>query len=511
MEYVSKLVKNLIVALFLIFAFLWIVNVLQNAVLLPQNLTFFWTKVLFSGMLVTVLVLIFPLGKKLFYQIGNFLQRYKWVFFSIAVVLQAVLVIYGTTEYWADVYALFHSATGSAKDINSLYFSRYPNNLFLFYIYKFFTWPISGFYKYLILNLVNALAVDLAFILFYRVMKSFLDNLVATFGFYFFLLVLGLSPYILMPYSDTFSLPFSVLMMSFGLRILQERRVSTGDWILFLFSGVIAFLLKPSTIIPVIALILVYALFIKEKGHLKTIGILFALLVGMFGIVKSSMFVLENYGPVHIQQGRSIPMTHFVMMGLNKGEQPGSYLGGWNLADFENTVSNESTDAMSNYNKKVIVDRLKNFGVLGYAKFLLEKERATTQDGDFTANPELMIAKSEINPTSKTKVSGWIADHLYPRGVSFNTYRIYAQILFVLLSLGVLFAAVFTRATDVAVTFFKLSVLGGILFLLIFEGGRGRYLIQFMPYFVILSSIGWEKFFSVARRLSADRNVNNRG
>lgn len=37
----------------------------------------------------------------------------------------------------------------------------------------------------------------------------------------------------------------------------------------------------------------------------------------------------------------------------------------------------------------------------------------------------------------------------------------------------------------------KYTVLGGMAFLLILEGGRSRYLIQFLPYIIMLSAYGW--------------------
>ena len=43
---------------------------------------------------------------------------------------------------------------------------------------------------------------------------------------------------------------------------------------------------------------------------------------------------------------------------------------------------------------------------------------------------------------------------------------------------------------------FQLVLLGGILFLSLFEAGRSRYLIQFLPAIILLSSIGYFKMNS---------------
>ena len=42
----------------------------------------------------------------------------------------------------------------------------------------------------------------------------------------------------------------------------------------------------------------------------------------------------------------------------------------------------------------------------------------------------------------------------------------------------------------------KLTIIGAMMFLLLFEGGRSRYLIQFLP----LSAIGWESVLTTANR-----------
>ncbi|MDU3280432.1 MAG: hypothetical protein E7E91_13645, partial [Staphylococcus aureus] len=46
----------------------------------------------------------------------------------------------------------------------------------------------------------------------------------------------------------------------------------------------------------------------------------------------------------------------------------------------------------------------------------------------------------------------------------------------------------------------KLTIIGAMMFLLLFEGGRSRYLIQFLPFFYLLSAIGWESVLTTANR-----------
>lgn len=42
----------------------------------------------------------------------------------------------------------------------------------------------------------------------------------------------------------------------------------------------------------------------------------------------------------------------------------------------------------------------------------------------------------------------------------------------------------------------KLSIIGSLMYLLLFEGGRSRYLIQFLPQIILLSGIYLNAYFT---------------
>jgi hypothetical protein len=42
----------------------------------------------------------------------------------------------------------------------------------------------------------------------------------------------------------------------------------------------------------------------------------------------------------------------------------------------------------------------------------------------------------------------------------------------------------------------KYTVIGFFFFLLLFEGGRSRYVIQFLPFIILLASFGFDNFIS---------------
>lgn len=84
----------------------------------------------------------------------------------------------------------------------------------------------------------------------------------------------------------------------------------------------------------------------------------------------------------------------------------------------------------------------------------------------------------------------------YFLSVDKNEYRYYEivkQVIWIVMSLGLVFALWKYRAND-KLNCISLAVFGGLLFLLIFEGGKTRYLIQFLPQIIILSALGLTEY-----------------
>lgn len=77
--------------------------------------------------------------------------------------------------------------------------------------------------------------------------------------------------------------------------------------------------------------------------------------------------------------------------------------------------------------------------------------------------------------------------------VNWTGHKLTIQMIWLVVLIGILFSL---RMNSFRIQLFKLSVLGGMLFLLIFEGGRSRYLIQFLPFLFVLSGAGMNNLFA---------------
>lgn len=71
--------------------------------------------------------------------------------------------------------------------------------------------------------------------------------------------------------------------------------------------------------------------------------------------------------------------------------------------------------------------------------------------------------------------------------INWNGWKIVNQLVWTL-ALVFMMVAMIKANNDSLIL--KLTILGGFVFLLLFEGGRSRYLIQFLPYLIALSSFG---------------------
>lgn len=83
----------------------------------------------------------------------------------------------------------------------------------------------------------------------------------------------------------------------------------------------------------------------------------------------------------------------------------------------------------------------------------------------------------------------WAQTFTYPNGKNVSVFRFISQLIWIFL-IGVLLFG--WKYHDLISDGLRLSLIGGFLFLLIFEGGRSRYLIQFLPSIMILVLILWQ-------------------
>lgn len=426
--------------------------------------------------------------------------------------LQTALLACVSVPIGWDCGKIVEAAFGQDLSSHSTYFQTYPNNLFLLFVFRVFSKILSVFHigdPWFALELINALAVDAAILFSVLSMKKIFGNKGAAITFYFSILLLGFSPWLIVPYSDTFSMPFVVV--SFFLYLQLNGRSSVVKKIIFGacigLSACIGYLIKPSALIPLIAIILLHILCtnFSKKGFLKNSSFIPAALAAFFLLNSSFGLFVSHQTSIPINPDKATPMSHFFMMGLKEVESPPHILyGAWNAEDITLTHSISTKAGRIAANKQVIQERLREFGPVGYLKFLNNKARWITSEGNFFWGGEGGFAEYD-----KIK-SQTIREVVDPDGKYFYVYDYVAQGIWIFVMLLIV-APVVLRKKNVfhrETAIMRCAIFGILCFILLFEG-RSRYMINHLPFFIMLASYGFLSITDqIQRHFAKGRKIN---
>ncbi|MGL9728837.1 hypothetical protein [Enterococcus sp. DIV0756] len=433
------------------------------------------------------------IAKKVLLVFNKKLPLITLLLFLAIVIAQIFILLNVTTAIGWDVGAVI-SGVSTPKIMND-YLSLYPNNqlyFFLMYLYNsiisFFIPSLDG--QWIIFQLLNIAFIDIAAILLYKATKGLFNKSVAYLCFYLYMFLFMLSPWIMVPYTDQISLLLvtTVLYLYANLKDVSGISYFVAIIVIGLVIG-ISFLIKPSSIVYFIAWIIIELLKCIKNNRftLKNIVILILILGSICLPVVSFKGFMSHQTVVKIDSNKAMPWTHFVMMGIS-----GS--GGYNSGDVERDKKIIDPILRKKSNIEVIKQRLADHKIAGYVKFLVQKHFNNTDRGDFGWGRDGTPQVPEKQ--SKNKVQSFLRDTYYQQGAKTNNVRFIMQIIWLLIIVGMIYSFKLNQDFDFYVLLcIKLTIVGAFLYLLIFEGGRSRYLIQYLPFFLIIASSGWINFF----------------
>ncbi|MBD5542715.1 MAG: hypothetical protein HDR01_00360 [Lachnospiraceae bacterium] len=490
---------------FLFFSFLWLEMLFLN----NSNNQFHPLKQICFAFLWTVFL---ALGAVFFYLLklkysAFFIKYYTPIVYCILAglfLLQLFFVCSVSTQIGWDCNNLITPALSDEIGSYNTYFSQYPHNLFLLLILKGLgkCFGFLGIHNmWLAYSVFNTVMVDFA-ILF--LVKSAL--LIGTKKFSYItlwtaILFLGFTPYLIVPYTDTLSMPFIAGAFYFYCWISlcwKQKKKALFPLLCFPFFLLLGFLIKPTAAILLIAIVLIFLCFhFKQFLSEKVLKKLFLKRLGYF--LGCGLFLLAGFKGFHsyadtldmldLNHNLSVSMTHYLMMGTNilKTETGFSY-GGFNMDDINITMSYTNPKDAKKANLEEYKKRMKRFGIIGYLDFLNKKARQVTSEGDFYWGDEGSFADwSRVGENLLTEL-------IYPNGAYYRIYTYVLQGLWILIFLGVALSPVLQK-TDPGKEFFtvvRCAIFGSLLFILIFEG-RSRYLINYLPFYVLLAAYGYER------------------
>lgn len=200
-----------------------------------------------------------------------------------------------------------------------------------------------------------------------------------------YMILVGLSPWASIPYSDSMGLffPMAILVVY----VLGKERelhefVYAGRWYIIAVLAYAGYKIKPQIFIILIAVFIIHTVrnmgYCRTKAAVKKIGINIGLF--LFGIICSFLVVNTciNILEFEIDKERNFGIAHFFMMGMNAEE-----MGVWNGDDVELSMSVDTVSERTAMNKAVAKERLHDMGIKGFLLHMHRKLLTNYNDGTF--------------------------------------------------------------------------------------------------------------------------------
>ncbi|MCR4891949.1 MAG: hypothetical protein K5989_07220 [Lachnospiraceae bacterium] len=239
-----------------------------------------------AGLLFLSLLSLFCINKR--QSLERFLSAHlKYVAAFILILLLAGQIFFTYSAFffsdWDPAGVLspaFHVANGHPENVSQDYFSSFPNNILLFWIYsgilKFMSifGPIGEYggagvmpivYIQCLLNTVTGYLVFRILRDIFR--KSGYSSLISVASLILYSIFIGLSPWLIITYSDAAGLIFPVLELRLY-QVYRQRRGGKRPYLFWLLLGLITrfgYNIKPQAVIMVIAIVIIEAFEANSK------------------------------------------------------------------------------------------------------------------------------------------------------------------------------------------------------------------------------------------------------
>lgn len=306
-------------------------------------------------------------------------------------------------------------------------------------------------------------------------------------------LLVGFSPWMAVPYTDSLGLIFPIAVVYCVIRAWESpgpfsRRVA---WTIAagLLTGA-GYQVKPTIAIVAISACLLLGLRIvlvrSERGAASA---MLAALV-LFSVISALSFDRLGGGVMPDPPNKTneaMPVEYWMLMGLSENgvgtERP--QFGGWDGDTWALLRDLPRTEERSRVARRAIVERLRDRGPLGYLRFITDKATWVFSDGTF-----YVYGEGDGMPApfvGSGRIARWVQSVAHPLAPHGATWATALQTLWLL----VLGSVVVRLARDVTtgVTFSEALLLvattGFVVYLLLFEA-RSRYLFISLPIIILL-------------------------
>lgn len=406
---------------------------------------------------------------------ANKFKKYIIIISSITLILQIILLTH--TFFYTDwdvkvIRGLVNKFVSEGRIKEDFYLSVYPNNILLTAILSFIKCiPFIGKY-YMTTLIINALIVNISGILTACAIKNIKNNKIALLSYVVMIPLVLLSPWINIPYSDTFALPFAATIIY----LYSKNSKNKKDCFLIGLFSILGYKIKPTIIILTISIIIVefFSNSIKPYLKRKILNILLFICGTVAGFLFFNLSKLYlNFEPV--SYAKPITFVHYLAMGQND-----ETLGAYSQKDVDDTIIyGEKNDI------KKFKERIKNRTLKQTLSFYHKKTLLNFNDGSFCWGLDGTFFYKKVK--SPNSFANFLREIYYSDGKHF---KLFIQVMnYMWLIVLLLCPWMIRKKNNKSEIMIMLSIIGLVLFLTIFEP-RTRYMYCFSSTFIISAILG---------------------
>ena len=380
-------------------------------------------------------------------------------------------------------------------------YSIYPNNLLIFYILCIIE-KIGKLFSmerpYNLCIYVSCLSVNLSCFLGNLIMRKLTRSSVIKCCYTLFSTVFILfSPWIIIPYTDTYGMFFAMLGM-WGLLCLDHKYMK---WVVVAFASFVGYYVKPTSIFPLFTAYIVYGIkylcSVRERWK-EICALILSTVVFWCVWLLIPLWIQYTYSFELLPECKITPI-HYLMMGINEKTS-----GAYSYEDFEFSCGFPDVESREQANKEEYIRRwnaLIRDKKLG--EFIKDKALVNFNDGTFAWNGEGSFYWEE--PGHDNILWDWFLNTVVPpgtwdnEGACYYLYRTVSQVFWLQMLTGILFVGFGRKDHRTQKACMSVVLCGLMAFVMIFEA-RARYLFLYTPVFLIFSLCGyeavWQRFAS---------------
>lgn len=379
-------------------------------------------------------------------------------------------------------------AKADVTAINEVYFKIYPNNLFLVHIYYVLLrineklGIFTGAYQLMVIIAFNCAISSMSCWMIYAIARKHVSIKYSLSGYILAVALLGVSPWNVICYSDAIALFFPI----FVIYIYAEERINIYvKSFVILVAGYLGYCIKPQAAIVIIAIVITELLKITHKYEklfwIKE-GVVILCSVALIAVVAGGLKNQYNTEGFEQDKNRQFGLTHFFMMGLNP-ERGGVWAG----EDIVISGNCKTAEERTKTNLEVSKQRLRDYGIAGYAKFLTKKMLTNYNDGTYAWGAEGSFYAVVLENNSR--MSHFLKNIYYNDGKYYGIYSQIVQLLWIIVLVGVGITSILGVKSKSCQSniqlILQLCIIGITLFELLFEA-RARYLYLYVPVYILL-------------------------